>query len=50
MLSMTSGSTLVTMIYDAFGNRVAKTVTNLATRVSSTTQYLVDGLNPTGYP
>jgi RHS repeat-associated protein len=50
MLSMANGSTLVNMIYDAFGNRVAKTVTNLATRVSSTTQYLVDGLNPTGYP
>jgi len=51
MLSMTNGSTLVTMIYDAFGNRVAKTVTNLATRVSSTTQYLVeDDVNPTGLP
>ena len=33
------------MIYDAFGNRVAKTVNGV------TTQYLVeDDVNPTGYP
>jgi RHS repeat-associated protein len=51
MLSMSNASTLVNMIYDAFGNRVAKTVTNLATHLSTTTQYLVeDDVNPTGYP
>ena len=45
MLSMTSGSTVVTMVYDAFGNRVSKTVNGV------TTQYLVeDDVNPTGYP
>jgi RHS repeat-associated protein len=43
MISMTSGSTVVTMVYDAFGNRVAKTVNGVTTR------YLVDDLNPTGY-
>ena len=32
------------MVYDADGNRVAKTVNGV------TTQYLVDDLNPTGYP
>jgi large repetitive protein len=33
------------MVYDAFGNRVAKTVNGV------TTQYLVeDDVNPTGYP
>jgi RHS repeat-associated protein len=32
------------VVYDAFGNRVAKTVNGV------TTQYLVDELNPTGYP
>jgi hypothetical protein len=32
-----------TIKYDAFGNRVAKTVNGV------TTQYLVDDLNPTGY-
>jgi RHS repeat-associated protein len=38
-------------LYDGDGNRVAKTVTNLATHLSSTTQYLVeDDVNPTGYP
>src|ERR1035438_6614795 len=41
---MVNGSTVVTMQYDAFGNRVAKTVGTV------TTQYLVDDLNPTGYP
>jgi len=34
----------VTVAYDAFGNRVAKTVNGV------TTEYLVDDLNPTGYP
>jgi len=33
---------------DAFGNRVSKSVTN--TSGTTTTQYLVDDLNPTGYP
>jgi RHS repeat-associated protein len=45
MIKMTNGSAVVTMIYDAFGNRVAKTVNGV------TTQYLVeDDVNPTGYP
>jgi RHS repeat-associated protein len=45
MLSMANGGASVTMIYDAFGNRVAKTVNGV------TTQYLVeDDVNPTGYP
>jgi RHS repeat-associated protein len=45
MLTMANGSTSVTMIYDAFGNRVAKTVNGV------TTQYLVeDDVNPTGLP
>jgi RHS repeat-associated protein len=45
MLTMANGSTSVAMIYDAFGNRVAKTVNGV------TTQYLVeDDVNPTGYP
>jgi len=45
MTSMRSGSTLVTMQYDAFGNRVSKTVNGV------TTQYLVeDDVNPTGLP
>jgi len=45
MTSMTSGSTAVTMAYDAFGNRVAKTVNGV------TTKYLVeDDVNPTGLP
>jgi RHS repeat-associated protein len=39
--SMNNGA--VTMLYDADGNRVAKTVGG------ATTQYLVDDLNPTGY-
>jgi len=33
---------------DAFGNRVSKAVTTAG--VPTTTQYLVDDLNPTGYP
>ncbi len=32
------------MVYDGDGNRVAKTVNGV------TTHYLVDDLNPTGYP
>jgi hypothetical protein len=32
------------LVYDAEGNRVAKSVSGAVTR------YLVDGLNPTGYP
>jgi RHS repeat-associated protein len=44
MLSMANGTTSVTMKYDAFGNRVSKTVNGV------TTQYLVeDDVNPTGY-
>jgi len=42
-LKSANGST-VTMQYDGDGNRIAKTVTGL------TTQYLIDDLNPTGYP
>jgi hypothetical protein len=37
------GGTAVTILYDGDGNRVAKTVGGV------TTNYLVDGLNPTGY-
>jgi RHS repeat-associated protein len=44
LIKMVNGSTVVNLIYDAFGNRVAKTVNSV------TTQYLVDDLNPTGYP
>ena len=43
--TMTEGGTTVTYVYDAFGNRVAKTVNGV------TTQYLVeDDVNPTGLP
>jgi RHS repeat-associated protein len=42
MTSMNNGQ--VTMVYDGDGNRVSKTVNGI------TTQYLVDDLNPTGYP
>jgi len=41
--TMTMGSSTVTIVYDADGNRVAKTANGV------TTQYLVDDLNPTGY-
>ncbi|HUN82786.1 MAG TPA: hypothetical protein VMU48_00335, partial [Terracidiphilus sp.] len=34
----------VNLVYDGDGNRVAKTVSGV------TTKYLVDDLNPTGYP
>src|SRR6185437_16695970 len=40
--SMNGGA--VTIVYDGDGNRVAKTASGVTTR------YLVDGLNPTGYP
>jgi hypothetical protein len=36
-----------TLARDAFGNRVSKTVSN--TSGTTTTQYLVDDMNPTGY-
>ncbi len=48
MMSMSAGGTSVTMVYDGDGNRVAKTVTSNG--VPTTTYYLVDDLNPTGYP
>jgi RHS repeat-associated protein len=45
MTSMTASGTAVTMVYDAFGNRVAKTVNGVITK------YLVeDDVNPTGLP
>ena len=45
MTSMTGNGKVVAMVYDAFGNRVSKTVNGV------TTQYLVeDDVNPTGYP
>ncbi|HEX8712692.1 MAG TPA: hypothetical protein VF730_12520, partial [Terracidiphilus sp.] len=46
MLSMNGGA--VQMLYDGDGNRVAKSVTSGG--VTMTTYYLVDHLNPTGYP
>ena len=48
MIQMVKGTTTISMRYDAFGNRVSKTVTTAGVPV--TTQYLVDDLNPTGYP
>ena len=42
LTSMNGGQ--VTLVYDGDGNRVAKTVNGV------TTYYLVDDLNPTGYP
>ncbi len=45
LMSMTASGKAVSMVYDAFGNRVSKTVNGV------TTQYLVeDDVNPTGYP
>ena len=45
MTSETANGQTVTMVYDAFGNRVSKTVNGV------TTQYLVeDDVNPAGYP
>jgi len=43
LTSMSTAGTTVSIVYDAFGNRVAKTVNGV------TTKYLVDDLNPTGY-
>jgi RHS repeat-associated protein len=45
MISASGNGKAITMVYDAFGNRVAKTVNGV------TTQYLVeDDVNPTGLP
>jgi RHS repeat-associated protein len=44
MVSMTASGTSASIAYDAFGNRVAKTLNGVTTR------YLVDDLNPTGFP
>ena len=45
MMTASGNGKSISMIYDAFGNRVAKTVSGV------TTQYLVeDDVNPTGYP
>ena len=45
MTSVIGNGKVVTMVYDAFGNRVSKTVNDV------TTQYLVeDDVNPTGLP
>jgi RHS repeat-associated protein len=43
-MSMTASGTSATIVYDGDGNRVAKTGGGITTR------YLVDDLNPTGYP
>src|SRR5579863_9205385 len=44
LISMTASGTSASLVYDAFGNRVSKTVGGV------TTKYLVDEMNPTGYP
>ena len=45
LTGMNVSGTAISIIYDAFGNRVAKTVNGI------TTKYLVeDDVNPTGYP
>jgi RHS repeat-associated protein len=44
LMSMTSTGKSVGVLYDGDGNRVGKTVNGVAT------YYLVDDLNPTGYP
>jgi len=45
LTSMSVSGTTVSIVYDAFGNRVSKTVNGV------TTKYLVeDDVNPTGYP
>jgi RHS repeat-associated protein len=45
LISKTGNGTVITQVYDAFGNRVAKTVNGV------TTWYLVeDDVNPTGLP
>ena len=46
LVSMNGGA--IQIIYDGDGNRVAKTV--VTNGVPTTTSYLVDDLNPTGYP
>jgi RHS repeat-associated protein len=43
LTNVTSGTTVITMTYDGDGNRVSKTV------AGSTTYYLVDDRNPSGY-
>ena len=49
MTSATGNGKTITMVYDAFGNRVAKAVTTASG--TTTTQYLVeDDMNPTGLP
>jgi YD repeat-containing protein len=45
LTGMTTSGTTVSIVYDAFGNRVSKTLNGV------TTKYLVeDDVNPTGYP
>jgi RHS repeat-associated protein len=44
LVTMSASGTSANIAYDAFGNRVSKTVNGV------TTKYLVDDLNPTGYP
>jgi len=46
-LAGTASGASATIVYDGDGNRVAKSVT--ANGVTTTTYYLVDDLNPTGY-
>src|ERR1039458_3669898 len=49
MTSATGNGKTITMVYDAFGNRVLKAVTTASG--TTTTQYLVeDDVNPTGLP
>jgi RHS repeat-associated protein len=48
LVLMSESGTSASIIYDGDGNRVAKTVT--VNGVPTTTYYLVDDLNPTGYP
>jgi RHS repeat-associated protein len=48
LVAMTGGGTTFAAMYDAFGNRVAKSV--VANGTTTSTLYLVDDLNPTGYP
>jgi RHS repeat-associated protein len=44
MMSMSTAGTTVSMLYDGDGNRIGKSVNGVPT------YYLVDDLNPTGYP
>ena len=44
LMTMAASGTSVSLVYDGDGNRVSKTVNGIST------QYLVDDLNPTGYP